>query len=164
MADEHAGYESLDEGNGAPPIARRRLEQSADLDITPMIDVTFLLLIFFLVSSTTERSTTVELPPARYGKGVSDRNSVVLTISGSGESGPARVYLDDGITGTPLPDDHDTQDARITQYVQEGFNEGKPNVLVKADKEALHREVSRVVAAAGRVEGVHMHLAVFEIE
>ena len=147
-----------------PAIARRPVEQSADLDITPMIDITFLLLIFFLVASTSNRQTSVELPPARHGKGVSARTSVILTVAERGGPGPALIYLADGAAGPPLPDDPALQEELIVRAVRQGYNEGKPTVLVKAARGVRHREVSRVAAAAGQVEGIQLHLAVFEID
>ena len=58
--------------------ASRRFTQSDDeMDITPMIDITFLLLIFFLVASTPDRQTAVDLPTARFGRGVSQNNAVI---------------------------------------------------------------------------------------
>ena len=147
-----------------PVIACRPLQASADLDITPLIDITFLLLIFFIVASTADVQTSVELPRARYGKGVNDRTSVILTIAERGGAGSALVYLADGTGGSALPDDPATQEEQIVEHVRQGFSEGKSNVLVKAARGVLHRDVSRVAAAAARVEGITMHLAVFEIE
>jgi len=164
VADRKTIPDSLKDEDQGPVVARRPVQESAELDITPMIDITFLLLIFFLVASTTDVQSSVELPPARYGKGVSDRTSVILTVAERGGPGPARVYLDDGTGGSPLPDDPAAQEEQIAQYVRQGFDEGKSKVLVKAGKGVRHREVSRVAAAAGQVEGVEMYLAVLEIE
>ncbi len=148
-----------EEENGRPAIVRRRVKDTAELDITPMIDITFLLLIFFLVASTPDPSKSVELPPARYGQGVSERNSQVITIAKPDESRPALVYLGDRATGEPLPEDPAEQEARIVAAVEAA---NKPNVLIKAAKRVLHHEVARVAAAAGRVEGIKLHCAVFE--
>ena len=88
--------ESLeDEG---PALPRRAVEDSADMDITPMIDITFLLLIFFLVCSTMSQATSVKLPPARHGKGVDEQTAVIITIDGEEGEGKPRVYLGDGTT------------------------------------------------------------------
>ena len=46
--------------------------------------------------------------------------------------------------------------------VEAGVNENKMNVLIKAEKNVAHREVARVAAAASRVEGIRLHLAVLE--
>ena len=166
MADETVWDESLEEEEeevGAV-LPRRPVSDSADMDITPMIDITFLLLIFFLVCSTASPQGAVELPPARHGSGVSDRTSVVLTVVNRGSSGPALVYVADGRKGSPLPDDQDLQATEIANAVEQGLQEGKSTVLIKAEKGVKHGDVWRVETAVGRVEGVKLHVAVLEIE
>lgn len=44
--------------------------EEADMDITPMIDVTFLLLIFFMLSNSMANPTPMDVPTAVYGRGV----------------------------------------------------------------------------------------------
>ena len=58
---------------------RKRTGSATELDITPMIDVTFLLLIFFMVSSTMSSQQDLDVPPARNGMNV-DRGSSILII------------------------------------------------------------------------------------
>ncbi|MHC4178888.1 MAG: ExbD/TolR family protein [Planctomycetota bacterium] len=157
MSDQ-AWNEPVDEEEG-PVLKRRRLRETADISITPMIDITFLLLIFFLVASIPDATIAVQLPPARHGKAVNPRTSVILTVAEGGREGGATVYLGDGKVGRVL-----TQDNEITDAVRAGFGEGKLTVLIKAEKGVKHREVSRVSAAAARVEGIRLHLAVLEVE
>jgi len=151
-------------------VRRRRLPDSGEMDITPMIDVTFLLLIFFLVTSTVpDPSKAINLPPARHGAAVNPRTSVIITVAergapASGSPGPALVYLGDGKATAPLPDDPANQDTRITRAVREGFAEGRSTVLIKAERGVKHREVSRVATAAAEVEGIQLHLAVLEVQ
>jgi len=132
------------------------------MDITPMIDITFLLLIFFIVCSTPDQKSGIELPQARHGKGVGERNSVIITISDEGiDSAP--VYLADGKTGDSLPKDFDQQAELIREAVEKGRRqEGKENVLIKADRNVASREVARVIKAVSAVEGAKIHLAVLE--
>ena len=164
MADDQAWDEPFDEEDGGPVLPRRPVRDTAEMDITPMIDITFLLLIFFLVCSTASVQTAVELPPARHGTGVSDRTSVVITVADRGAPGPALVYLADGRKGRPLAGDEEAQAAEIAQAVEQGLLEGKSTVLVKAEKSVKHGETWRVYTAAGRVEGIRLHVAVLEIE
>ena len=143
---------------------RRPRDENVDMDITPMIDMTFLLLIFFLVSSTPDQQTAIELPKALHGRGVSQRNSVVLTI-GFGGVGGAPVYAADGrIAGTELAEDAETCARQVRELIGKGFRENKTNVVVKADKSVAYREVARVVKAASGVEGVQIYLAVLETQ
>jgi biopolymer transport protein ExbD len=141
----------------------KRLED-VEMDITPMIDMTFLLLIFFLVCSTPDQQTSIELAKARYGKGVGERNSVIITLSAAGvETAP--VYLADGMVGEPLPNDQEEQSDMIVAAVEKGrHDDGKENVIIKADRNVAHRDVSRVIKAVSRVEGAKIFLAVLEAD
>lgn len=151
----------------APLPARRRVKENADLDITPMIDVVFLLLIFFIVSSRPDQNTSVELPPARHGKGVSQQSSVVITMTPREGNRPAAVYLADGTIGAPLPEDPKVMEAAVVAAVETGFlRENKSSVLLKAARDVKHRDMSAVAKAVGKaeVEDVKLHIAVFETD
>lgn len=147
----------------ASPIRKRNRGDDVEVDITPMIDITFLLLIFFIVCSTPDQNSTFELAEARHGKGVSERNSVFITISAE-SADPAPVYLADGISGESLTNDPDEQKELIREAVEKGRLELKENVLIKADKNVAHREVARVIKAVSLVEGAKIHLAVLEAD
>lgn len=147
----------------APLVGRRRRGDDAEMDITPMIDITFLLLIFFLVCATPDQNTSFELAEARYGKGVSERNSIFITISAE-SADPAPVYLAENPSGDSLPNDPDEQSELIRDAVEKGRHELKENVLIKADRNVAHREVARVIKAVSRVEGAKIHLAVLEAD
>lgn len=157
-SDEHHEIEE-------PMVRKRDRGDDAEMDITPMIDITFLLLIFFLVCSTPDQKSTVELPAARYGKGVGERDSVIITVSDEGiDSAP--VYLSDGkIESARLADDPEQQQAAIFAAVDKGLRQqGKTSVLIKADRNVASREVARVIKAVSQVEGAKIHLAVLEAD
>jgi biopolymer transport protein ExbD len=137
-------------------LSRSSLE-AANLDITPMIDITFLLLIFFLVASRPDTQIQAELPDARHGMGVGKRSAIIFTVAQSGQA-VAPIYLGDG----KLPSDPAAQRDRIQQYVRDGLAEGKRDVLIEADKGVAYRDIARVVDAASQVEGIKLHFAVFE--
>lgn len=143
--------------------SNRPFVQDSEIDITPMIDCVFLLLIFFLVCSTMSKSTAVELPPARHGQGVDEQTSVIITIDGEGGQAKPRVYLGDGTAGQPLPDDHQTQERLITEAVEQGMQSGKSTILIKAARAVKSGDVERVsTAAAAGAEGASFHIGVFE--
>lgn len=145
-----------------PPLVRKRARgEDVEMDITPMIDITFLLLIFFIVCSTSDEKSSFELAEARHGKGVSERESVFITVSAE-SSDPAPVYLSDGISGESLPSDPDQQRELIREAVETGRRDLKENVLIKADKNVAHRDVARVIKAVSAVDGAKIHLAVLE--
>ncbi len=164
MAANRANNLSHLSDDDAPVIRRQKVKDSAEMDITPMIDITFLLLIFFLVASTQDSQTGVDLAKARHGTGVNHRNAVIVTLDERGSPGGALVYLADGCVGIPLPDDPELQRQQIVEAVRQGVDTNKTAVLLKAAKGVKHREVARVSAAASEVEGISLYLAVFETD
>ena len=62
-----------------PMQMSNRRRDDDEMDITPMIDITFLLLIFFLVAARLDEDTPVELPAARHGAAVAVKlNALIL--------------------------------------------------------------------------------------
>ncbi|MEO2033169.1 MAG: biopolymer transporter ExbD [Planctomycetaceae bacterium] len=61
-------------------IARKKRTAETDLDITPMIDVTFLLLIFFMVTSTMQTTRDKDIPPAISGENANAGGFLDLSI------------------------------------------------------------------------------------
>jgi biopolymer transport protein ExbD len=112
-----------------------------ELDITPMIDVTFLLLIFFMVTSKMEKSSLLEIPAARHGLGVTQKTATIITIFNS-ENTP-EVYLADEEKKNGPADL-----AAVTAYVQEGIAARKLNVIIKADRDTPSGFVDEVARAA----------------
>lgn len=157
-----AHYNPHDEPDEPPIKCRKAPVEDTEMDITPMIDCTFLLLIFFTVTSTPDAQTALNLAPAKHGVGVSIQDSMIISVADAGEGKPAEVYLADGKVGQPLSGTPAEQEPQIRQAVEEAMASGKLNVLIKAEKGVLHRDVSRVAAAAGGVEGVNLNLAVME--
>jgi len=58
-------HPQLEEHVPQRPLFRPRGGQSADMDMTPMIDVTFQLLIFFMLTAAFVVQKTLDMPPAR---------------------------------------------------------------------------------------------------
>jgi len=65
-------------------MRRRKTYRAADLDITPLIDVLFMLIIFFvLMSSFIHGKLDVDLPSGR-GKPFDSGHEIVLTVEKNG--------------------------------------------------------------------------------
>lgn len=167
MAEDQTPDASSIEEEEGPVLRRRRMRDTTDMDITPMIDVTFLLLIFFLVCSTLGQQTAIKLPPARHGTAVGPDSSVIITVQDNGPKQPPTVYLEpleDTDPRQELSRDEKEQEDDIVAHVKRGRALNKSSVLIKAEKGVKHGEVSRVAGAAAQVEDIKLHLAVFEIE
>ena len=142
----------------------RRPKMDVDMDITPMIDVTFLLLIFFLVASRVAQDTEVTLPAAKNGTAVTSKNAIILTVTAPDPETVeiyqgSKVDAEQKLAATSAL----AQNLEIRDFVQAEFEEqGKENVLIRADRLVKHREISRIMKAIGQVEGVSVYLAVYE--
>jgi biopolymer transport protein ExbD len=148
-----------------PVLTRRRKLEEADMDITPMIDMTFLLLIFFIVTSKMGPKAGIELPPARQGVAAVEKNTVILTV---GPGDPfAKVYRGDSTDakeafGGATPDDQENQ---VIAYIESEISKSagsKKAVLLQAEGGLKHREVARIAKAAGRAEVENLFVGIVE--
>ena len=141
-----------DDDVGMPNISQRKKPKfDNEIEIAPLIDMVFLLLIFFLVTSTMDRQSTIDLPQTEYGVTVSERNATTISIEGKGTN--VRVYLGDNIGGTPLPDLMQPQEEAIAQTVEAGYLVGKTSLVIKADREVHTGEIARIIRAATNAVG-----------
>ncbi|MEM8681209.1 MAG: biopolymer transporter ExbD [Planctomycetota bacterium] len=142
----------------------RRPKMDVDMDITPMIDVTFLLLIFFLVASRVAQDTEVTLPAAKNGTAVTSKNAIILTVTAP-DPETVEIYQGSEVDAEQklAATSALAQNLEIRDFVQAEFEgQGKENVLIRADRSVKHREISRIMKAIGQVEGVSVYLAVYE--
>ncbi|TWT90018.1 biopolymer transport protein ExbD [Pseudobythopirellula maris] len=158
----------LPENDSASPWmgmrAKRNTDGGDDIDITPMIDVTFLLLIFFLVGSVPDQVTAVELPEALHGKPVSQLKAVVFTL-GDGGIDSAPLYEADGkLPDKLMPNEPEARSQAVAEVVTRGRSEKKNDVVIKADRGVAFRNVSALIKHISQVDGVQIHLAVSESE
>ncbi len=163
-------WELADEGGAQGlRIARRTAADDTDMDITPMIDVTFLLLIFFLYTSVPDAQSAVEKPPARLGEAVDPRSAVVLTMVPDGTPDVTLLYLSerrgDGdrsplrLTEEPLAR---ADLAAIRNYIRQGIDEQhKTFVLLNAERRVIYRDIVRIREIAHE-EGIQVRNAVQE--
>ena len=122
-------------------FSRKRSESDADLDITPMIDVTFLLLIFFMVTSTMQPDEVLDIPTSVHGLGVEANSAILITIS-AGE--PPMINL--------VEDNNKTEDPEtVGPYVQERMQQGRKHVIIKAERLVQHGFVQKVTREANTV-------------
>jgi biopolymer transport protein ExbD len=156
---------TVDDDAVEPVLTRRRKLEEADMDITPMIDMTFLLLIFFIVTSKMGPKAGIELPPARQGVAAVEKNTVILTV---GPGDPfAKVYRGDStdpkdaFAGGSAED----QENLVVAYIESevGKSAGrKKAVLLQAEGGLKHREVARIAKAAARAEVENLFVGIVE--
>ncbi|MDZ7619570.1 MAG: biopolymer transporter ExbD [Patescibacteria group bacterium] len=115
MAIDAIPNEQLDDVDVVDALLRHRRRDSVDMDITPMIDIVFLLLIFFLVAAIPDMQVEADLPPARHGVGVNPHSAIVFTLAERPGPAGAKVYLSDGKSGHPIPAEPAAQEGPLRE-------------------------------------------------
>jgi len=134
--------------------------EDAHFDITAMIDLVFMMNIYFLVTFIGATMEEINLPTAMHCAPLDGDVATVITVVAGPDPQLVNVYVDSGVKGTPLTDP-EQQAERIAQAVERGLAAGKTAVLIKAEKSIRLREMGRLAAAAS-LEGVTLHLGVME--
>lgn len=119
-------------------------QEEPEINLTSLIDVVFLLLIFFMVSTTFERHSLLrlDLPEAATAETETLPNVIELVITDDG-----RMFIGDSM----LADD---RRATVQAAIVESFADNPDATLViRADAEAPHRLVVRALDAAA-AEGI----------
>jgi len=117
-------------------LPRQPSRRPVQVSLTSLIDVLFILIIFFTVSSTWKEQPVLELDlPAAGTASAQPVEDVVITIDAAG-----RIYFGE----TPIDEEHLGPELERA-LVPSG---DPPPVLIAADQEAPHGAVVRVLDAA----------------
>lgn len=121
---------------------KRQRSQEVGVDLTPLIDVVFLLLIFFMVSTTFTREShlKVDLPEASGQPAETDVRQVDVVVNAEGQ-----YYVND----KPLINNKRETLQRAVSELSEG-NTGLP-FIITADASTPHEYVVRAMDVAGRL-------------
>lgn len=145
-----------------PLVPPRGPRDEARFDITAMIDLVFMLNIFFLVTTVAAAVSEMDLPVVRNTVATDTDSAVVVSLTRD-EAGTTTVYLAEQPEGDGIVDPEE-QTRRVREAVEEGRRADKRIVLIKAERPVKLRDVQRVGAAASEVPGVELRMAVIEKE
>jgi len=129
---------------------QRRRPEDPTIDLTSLIDVVFLLLIFFMVSTTFNRETelSIQLPQASGAPLKSERKVIDIAIDAEG-----RYYINKkALINTKLE-----TVKQALQNAAEGSNE--PQLILSADRMTPHQAVVTAMDAARQLGYVHLTFA-----
>lgn len=128
---------------------RRQRRDELSINLTPLIDVVFLLLIFFMVSTTFTRETqlSIDLPEAEGQPGENEDQQIEIQID---EAGKYRV------NGQGLVDGR----MRTLQAAIYKISAGDTTLpmIITADAQAAHENVVRAMDAAGQMGFIHLSI------
>jgi biopolymer transport protein ExbD len=129
---------------------RRQVREPLSVNLTPLIDVVFLLLIFFMVSTTFTRETqlAVDLPEATGLQRDNPDKLIEILID---EDGAYRV------NGKALVDGR----VRTLQAAMYDVSQGDTTMplVISADAQAAHEHVVRAMDAAGQMGFTRLSIA-----
>lgn len=126
---------------------RHKKPEELDVNITPLVDVVFLLLIFFMVSTTFDRQSelNIELPEANGEITKSEKKEIEIFIKQDGK------YI---INGQVLV--NSKIDTLIRNLRHESGGDEGIRVIISADKLSTHQAVMTVMDAARQVGLIHI--------
>jgi biopolymer transport protein ExbD len=132
---------------------RRNRRDDVELNITPLIDIVFLLLIFFMVSTTFQKESQlrVQLPEATQQTKADPQEPVEITISAEGQF---------AIGGRKLPQDNL---ATVIDALGRVVGDDRERaVVVRADSRTPHQAVVRAMDAASKLGLTRLSIATAE--
>ena len=134
---------------------RHKKAEELDVNITPLVDVVFLLLIFFMVSTTFERQSelNIELPEANGEITESEKKDIEIFIKEDGK------YI---INGQVLI--NSKIDTLIRNLRQESDGDEGIRVIISADKQSTHQAVMTAMDAARQVGLIHITFSAVKSE
>lgn len=129
-------------------LPRRKIDDD-EMDITPMIDITFLLLIFFIVCSTMDPTKIGTIPEADNGLAISAKDSAVIFIDPAGEDKVILTRLD----GTEFSQDEDAQATELIEYITNEIErpdgKNKQHVMLFGDENVKVGQVTKIQKIIG---------------
>ena len=126
---------------------QRPRREEPEVNLTSLIDVVFLLLIFFMISTTFNRETEIkiDLPKATGQKFEQAQHSVEISIDAKG-----RYYVNQ----TPVVN---TQIETLMRAIKSAAGDAKdPQVILSADRMTPHQAVITAMDAARQLGFAHL--------
>ena len=132
---------------------RKTTEEEGGFQMTPMIDIVFQLLIFFMVAttfSTLQSEKDVKLPVADHSQAKENtHNELVVNVRKDGTIVLNQIAYD--------PDS-------LVDVLIEGKKFGTPSLVIRADKDVPHREVLSVLRACAQANIWDISFATYKEE
>ncbi len=135
-------------------MLRTKRDTELELNITPLIDVVFLLLIFFMVSTTFQRESeiTIELPESSGEIAESNKKVIEISIDNQGRYFVNQRRLKDS----------DIKTLKKAISITRG-DAKEPKLIISADKMTPHQSVVRAMDAARQLGLVHLTFATKQV-
>ncbi|TKB56019.1 ExbD/TolR family protein [Ferrimonas aestuarii] len=106
-------------------------DQNLTIDIGPLLDVVFILLIFFIVSAVFVKETGIEVDrPSAISQGNAEQQAVMIALSADGEVWHGGMQI--GMAG-------------VTPMLKQQLRKGRSVVIIQADKHSMTESLVQLV-------------------
>ncbi|QLF93037.1 biopolymer transporter ExbD [Pseudomonas sp. ABC1] len=134
---------------------KRRARENVDINLASLIDVVFILLLFFVVSTSFTRETqlAVDLPEAVTGERVeaNEQRHLEVLVDAEGQySLNGNVLLEQSLDGL------------MTALQKESAGDNSLPLVISADAKATHQAVITAMDAAGKLGFAHLRITTVE--
>ncbi|HUY87179.1 MAG TPA: biopolymer transporter ExbD [Pirellulales bacterium] len=145
--DEEKPEQDVDEATSWTVRRLRHRGEEAEMDMTPMIDVTFQLLIFFMLTNHLANPAPIDVPEAVYGRGIdaAGRQSIVVDEQG-------RYYLGDAVSPENLSPSLDSLAGEVARNASAADH--ALDVIVSAHKKAKYARIKQLVERLGKISNL----------
>ena len=134
-------------------VRKKRRPADSEIDITPMIDVTFQLLIFFMVTSTMQGNPPADLPPSMSGGSIEVAKVVNVVVKPAAVSGqPPQIE----INKEPV----NLDELKLALEEQAGARTDGIHVMILADRTMKNGDLNEVEILLSEIQGVTYHVGV----
>ncbi|TBU97744.1 ExbD/TolR family protein [Stutzerimonas kirkiae] len=134
---------------------KRRARENVEINLASLIDVVFILLLFFVVSTSFTRETqlAVDLPEAMTGERVeaNEQKRLEILVDAEGRySLNGNVLLEQNLDGL------------MTALQKESQGDNGLPLVISADAQATHQAVITAMDAAGKLGFAHLRITTVE--
>lgn len=131
-------------------IEPKHAEEDIEVDMSPMIDMVFLLLIFFIVASTIiDEKVPVQIPKAAYAKVPKDTTGRIVVS----------VNKDDELFVGPMPVDFKELETSLAYALEDDPN---LRILIRSGKEVKYKTNQKIMMSCAKVGASDLIYSAFE--
>lgn len=159
MSSEKLHLEDFDEDAPVQFTSKSKSKtgDKSHIDMTPMVDVVFQLLTFFLLAVKRDSQEPMDVPITTHNTAVLESESTFISIKPAPRSGADPIITigesrrGDGLNVTP---------DMIKAEVEKGVASGRPNIVVKAERLVRWGDVQKVTRIVASVTGTRLVVGV----
>lgn len=135
--------------------------EDAHFDVTPLVDLVFMMNLYFLVVWVLTALAEVNLPPAKHVV-ASDADAMVVFAIRIPKGGNQPEYFVGDVEESPAITNPSELESRVRTAVEVGAARGKDTVLIKAAREVKLRDLAKVTSVVATVPKMKIRMAVME--